>query len=328
MKSREELKRMKRTADRRGHFSTIAFIISAFLMGLGYAYGTDGKKAPTEIGMFGEYWVLFLILGIAGMIFSIMALCSNGKEFTREYKKHIVEKAASELFDEYSYRPGEGFDKEVLEEKGLLKIKDGFKSNDMLSGTYHDVSFIRADIEMQKDFTGDVFKGNWTMFSFQKPFHSDLQVTCGDLKKHSKINRGLFTSKDKKRQVFTTGNEAFDEEFVCSAQDEEEARTLLTPTVMSKLLSFHERTGYPFVIGWVDQNIHLIVENGIDTAAPGEGKELAFGPAIEKTKYDFNIICEIIDEMMMSRSIFADYVMAELEKSKNSNDETETYGRY
>ncbi|MCR5467171.1 MAG: DUF3137 domain-containing protein [Lachnospiraceae bacterium] len=251
------------------------------------------------------------------MTFSIMALCTKGKDFAREYKKHVVEHAASELFETYSYQPGEGFDKEVLEEKGLLKIKDGFKSNDMLSGTYHDVNFIRADIEMQKEFmTGEVLKGNWTMFSFQKPFHSDLQVTCGDLKKHSKINRGLFTSKDKKRHVFTTGNEAFDDEFVCSAQDEEEARTLLTPTVMSKLLSFHDRTGYSFVIGWVDQNIHLIVENGIDTAAPGAGKELAIGPAIEKTKNDFSIICEIIDEMMMSRSIFADYVMAELEKEK------------
>lgn len=320
MKSREELKEMKRKADRWENFSSIALVFWMFLIGSSLAYGTEGNTAPTEIEMFGRYWVLFLLLGIIGMTFSIMALCTKGKEFAREYKKHVVEKAASELFETYSYQPGEGFDKEVLEEKGLLKIKDGFKSNDMLSGTYHDVNFIRADIEMQKDFTGEVFKGNWTMFSFQKPFHSDLQVTCGDLKKHSKINRGLFTSKDKKRQVFTTGNEAFDEEFVCSAQDEEEARTLLTPTVMSKLLNFHERTGYSFVIGWVDQNIHLIVENGIDTAAPGEGKELAFGPAIEKTKNDFNIICEIIDEMIMSRSIFSDYVTELLSAEQNETD--------
>ena len=89
---------------------------------------------------------------------------------------------------------------------------------------------------------------------------------------------------------------------------------------MSKLLNFHERTGYSFVIGWVDQNIHLIVENGIDTAAPGEGKELAFGPAIEKTKNDFNIICEIIDEMMMSRSIFSDYVTELLTAEQNDTD--------
>ena len=117
MKSREELKRMKRKADRWEHFSSIALVFWMFLIGSSLAYGTEGNTAPTEIEMFGRYWVLFLLLGIIGMTFSIMALCTKGKEFAREYKKHVVEKAASELFETYSYQPGEGFDKGTSENK-------------------------------------------------------------------------------------------------------------------------------------------------------------------------------------------------------------------
>ena len=56
----------------------------------------------------------------------------------------------------------------------------------------------------------------------------------------------------------------------------------------------------------------MIVINGTDTApAPAKGK-LDLGQALHQTQEELRVICEIIDDMMMSRSIFADYVMAEM----------------
>ena len=51
---------------------------------------------------------------------------------------------------------------------------------------------------------------------------------------------------------------------------------------------------------------------------PQRLRSFVYEEEIEKTKKDFGIICEIIDDMMMSRSIYADYVMSEMENLKQT----------
>ena len=241
------------------------------------------------------------------------------KEFNKDYKKIIVGTAAADLFDTFAFYPDLGFNQGELEKKGLLNLGIDFGSDDLITGEYHDVQFVRADIELGYK---NRFKGNWTIFSFNKPFKSDLQVSCGSMADQSNIRTGIFTSGSERRTRFVTGDERFDSVFSCSAQDLNEAATLLTPSVKTKLLRFQKRTGYSFVIGWVDNNIHLIIQTGRNVVTELKpGGKIYDEKEIEKTKKDFGIICEIIDDMMMSRSIFADYVMMELDKIKEEEKE-------
>lgn len=238
------------------------------------------------------------------------------KEFNKDYKKIIVGTAAADLFETFAFYPDLGFNQRELEKKGLLNLGLDFGSDDLITGEYHDVQFVRADIELGYK---NRFKGNWTIFSFNKPFKTELQVSCGSLTDQSNLKTGIFISDSERRTRFITGNEQFDQQFACSAQDLNEAATLLTPSVMTKLLRFRKRTGYSFVIGWVKNNIHLIIQTdrNIVSELKPSGK-IYDEEEIEKTKKDFGIICEIIDDMMMSRSIYADYVMSEMENLKQT----------
>lgn len=241
------------------------------------------------------------------------------KGYEKNFREYVVNRAAAGLFEEYEFMQDWGFPGKELKEKGLIRLSYLYNSKDLLRGQYHDVGFSRADFSSnQKLFPGVRVKGNWTVFTFQKPFEADLQVSCGFMKNESRIKRGSLVSKNEPRHIITTGDSEFDNEFTCSGQDSEEALTLLTPSVRMKLLSLRYMKRMSFVIGWVDRELHFIVFNGKETATPPARGKLDLGKEIHDTKEELGIICEIIDDMMMSRSIYADYVISEMENLKQT----------
>ena len=267
----------------------------------------------------------FLIFAFIFCIGGYLLEKTTRKKYNRSYKNNVMNRVASELFDEHEFHIDRGFSAGELRDKGLITVPLRFRSDDLIKGLYHDVGFMRADFALRKTMLNISMstKGNWTVFTFPKPFTTDLQVSCGFMKTESRIRTGALTSKEKKRHILLTGDEEFDREFTCSCQNDEEALSLLTPGVRKKLLAMRYLRRVSFVMGWVDGELHLVVINGMDTAAPPVRKDASLETELGRIKEDLSVICEIIDELIMSRSIFADYVMAELEKIKNQPYETD-----
>ena len=309
MTTEQELEKRRKTARLGRYGGTVLQLAGIVLMMLGILYlffdfADWDLKAKT---------CLVLAAAVFAMIGGYLLANHTKKKYEKEYKTYVIGRAALGLFDEYEFLPEWGFPKKEVKSKGLIRIKYGYRSDTLLKGQYHDVGFARADFSMRQNRISDMrVKGYWTIFTFPKPFKSDLQVSCGFMQQESGIRQGLFVPKKERRHIITTGNEEFDREFTCSGQDTEEALSLLTPAVRRKLLSMRYMRRNAFVMGWVNQELHMIVINGTDTApAPAKGK-LDLGQALHQTQEELRVICEIIDDMMMSRSIFADYVMAEM----------------
>lgn len=315
MTTEQELEKRRKTARLGRYGGTVLQLAGIVLMMLGLLYlffdfADWDLKART---------CLVLAAAVIAMIGGYLLENRTQKKYEKEYKTYVIGRAALGLFDDYEFLPEWGFPKKEVKSKGLIRIKYGYRSDTLLKGQYHDVGFARADFSMRQNRISDMrVKGYWTIFTFPKPFKSDLQVSCGFMQQESGIRQGLLVPKKERRHIITTGNEEFDREFTCSGQDTEEALSLLTPAVRRKLLSMRYMRRNAFVMGWVNQELHMIVINGTDTApAPNKGK-LDLGQALHQTQEELRVICEIIDDMMMSRSIFADYVMAEMENVMTS----------
>ncbi|MCR5467164.1 MAG: DUF3137 domain-containing protein [Lachnospiraceae bacterium] len=240
-------------------------------------------------------------------------------------KTYIVETAAEGMFDSFRYQPGSGFFLDDLHEARMMLMKE-LRSDDLMTGEYNDISFRRADVFVPSSTLGmelvqDDFNGSWTVFKFPKEFSHDLQVTSWDLSPHSRVNRGFFTPHYRERHLFKTGDEAFDEVFICSAQDEAEAMTLLTPTVRKRMVRIYWDSRLPMIFGWKDNELHFITKNAIAPSGIKLSPEPDLDSMVKETKKSLFSIRRVIEELIMSRSIFSDYALEQYRETGDIQNE-------
>lgn len=265
-------------------------------------------------------WILsFMALGGFGV-----ALYDLRREFTEEIKKYLVETAAEDMFDSFDYKPLSGFDIDELDEADLMFMRySNTGSDDMMTGEYNDVQFRRADININTGSNSleSQFYGTWTIYTFLKPFTADLQVTSREMAKHSRVNRTFFTRKSEKRHLFETGDPEFDELFTCSGQDEQEAMTLLTPMVRKRLIRLYQDTGLPMIVGWKDRQLHYITGNALAPYGYKLRADMDLDAMVEETSEKLLLIRRVIDDLIMSRSIFSEYALEQYRETGDMQNE-------
>ena len=256
--------------------------------------------------------MLLWILGALSVTGLGMAIHNLKGDYSEEIKCYLVETAAEGMFDSFSYRPEEGFLVDDLSNADMMKIR-ACKTDDMMVGEYNDVTFVHGDVTInaESESLGEPFYGTWTVYSFLKPFTSDLQVTTAEMLSHSRVNRTFFTKKDEKRHLFLTGDTEFDDLFACSGQDEQEAMTLLTPAVRKRLIRIYQDTGLPMIIGWKDKELHFITGNALAPFGYEPEATLDYEAMLAETRRKLYLIRRVIEELIMSRSVFSEYALEE-----------------
>ncbi|MBR5667935.1 MAG: DUF3137 domain-containing protein [Lachnospiraceae bacterium] len=251
-------------------------------------------------------WVLFtmVILGLGVALFDLSS------SFSKDIKKYLVETASDGMFDSFSYNPDEGFSVDVLDKADMMRGVYSCSTDDMMRGEYNDVKFCRGDVSINTGSTvSSTFHGSWTLYSFMKPFISDLQVTTQEMVAHSRVNRTIFTRKEEKRHLFKTGDPEFDSIFVCSGQDEQEAMTLLTPTVRKRLIRLYQDTGLPMIVGWKDNELHFITGNALAPYGYRIHSKMDLEAMVADTRRKLYLTRRVIEELIMSRSVFSEYAL-------------------
>jgi hypothetical protein len=146
-----------------------------------------------------------------------------------------------------SYAPLEGIAESVFDEPGLFSTRGGFKSDDRVRGRIGQTPFEAADVSRSYSTGGKnsrtvvVFRGLFFHLDFNKTLRGVTLVDPNDAASTSIGERSGLTR-------ITLENPAFDAEFTVYASDEVEARYILTPAMMERILALQSRT---------DKNIHL-----------------------------------------------------------------------
>ena len=234
------------------------------------------------------------------------------KEFTRRVKKGVVEAAAEGMFDSFSYDQDSGFTKSAIDDADMAWTYENVLSDDMMIGEFNDVKFYRGDVQLINYPLGEkAAYCSWTMYSFPKPFTYDLQLTTEGMFDQSRVNRSFFTKKSKKRHLFTTGDPEFDSIFACSGQNEQEAMTLLTPAIRKRLIRLYRDVNLTMVIGWKDNMLHFIVQNAFVPFGYELNRTIDYKAEIAEMRKKLLLTRRVVDELIMSRSIFSEYALEE-----------------
>ncbi|MBO4789213.1 MAG: DUF3137 domain-containing protein [Lachnospiraceae bacterium] len=235
------------------------------------------------------------------------------KEFRSAYKQLVINNAAAGMFDRYLYSPEAGISRDEIAATGIMSLGNRYSSEDMVEGVYKGVSFRRADMYIadhrsngKSSYTVVYLRGSWLTFQYNKKFLADLQVCTKDFGYERAKTSRLFNSKEERRHKFETESIEFNRAFDCNCQQDAEAFYLLTPRVMQMLLLLKDEFDCPFMVGFVNNQLHFALNSGKNSMEPSVFGELNYTAEIEKNRRELKIITNIVDSLAIDRQIFTE----------------------
>lgn len=178
---------------------------------------------------------LILIAGIAILIFFV-CIGSKSSILSSFYKEEAVTKIIHAFCPGASYSPAGGISESVFRNSGLFASPDRYHAEDLIEGCLDKTSFRCSEVHAQERraqytkkgvryYWVDIFKG----FFFIADFHKDFQG-------ETIIKRDSLIKIDMNGTRVKMENPEFEKEFDVHSTDQVEARYLITPSMMERLL--------------------------------------------------------------------------------------------
>ena len=252
--------------------------------------------------------LLFVPVIIIGFI---LIFVSSGYEsrYTEAVKATFVLECLHKLFEQVQFDSTDGFQKNYIRDKELVKMGNIYHSNDLISASYKEIPFQMADILIQDESTDSeghtqtttLFKGQWFIFQFNKNFTGYLQLRDREnrLFRNGKPYN-IFSSRENTKRI-EFENDEFNNVFTSYASDDHEAFYLITPHFMEKLLHLKKQMDGELLIGFIDNQLHIAHNSNRDFFEPSLWKEIG-EDYINDVKEDLRVITSIVDELDLSKS--------------------------
>lgn len=244
-----------------------------------------------------------IIAGIVGIIVFFFFLNSQSAVLSTYYKE-LVGEIVRNLCPDAAYSPDGGISESVFRNSGLFISPDRYQTEDQISGCMNKTSFICSEVHAEERRTRTtksgvqhywvtIFKG----FLFMADFHKDFkgQTTI--------IRNSLFKLKFGESRVKMESPE-FEKVFDVFSTDQIEARYLITPSMMERLLSLNSRFGKDVTISFRNSTILVAIPSSRNCFEASIWKSLS---DMRILKADFEVIhslLEIVDELNLNTRIW------------------------
>ena len=213
-----------------------------------------------------------ILLGGSFLAFSIYVLIFSWitKKFKKNYKNLIVEPLLKKVYPEISFNPNEKIPQYHFNKSDLFRTKyDRYLGEDLIEGEIEDIEFQCSELDVSKiEGSGKnrrrvtIFKGLYTIGSFNKHFKGHT-VVLPDIASNifgSLIGQWLQSKNILRNNLVKMDNIKFEKEFVVYSTDEIEARYILTPAMMNRILIYKKiLRNKKIAISFVEQNIHIAI---------------------------------------------------------------------
>ena len=223
-----------------------------------------------------------------------------------EYKDVFLPGILSENFDDAKYEYWVGLTEMEVRETSLYKLGNRFESEDLLRGTYKNVTFKQSDVHIwqheeseDKKNQQDIyyFGGRIIMFDTQWEYNSSVRV-ISKKRNASKVDKRL--GFDEEHRV-ETESMAFNECFKVYARTGHDAFYILTPDVMEQIISIYNQycknadgSYRDMSFHFRDNKFYFAIETGNQAFEPGKFP-ICYPDEKKKLEKDIQIIKELID---------------------------------
>ncbi|MFP4664308.1 MAG: DUF3137 domain-containing protein [Bacteroidales bacterium] len=204
---------------------------------------------------------LFLILCLVFIILLVLSVFPNAAKADRSYKKHVLLPALRALFQDVRYIPRQRLSKQVVEKSLLFNSDDDMRyGEDYLEFTLDGVKI--QSCEYRSRLTSKASQLFMTL-SFHKDFTSKTILMPRDsfLKSFQRFASGFslsaFVRKMEDMERVRLESHAFKKAFKVYSANQVEARYILTPSMMARIMKYQLTTGSPLFLSFTGNRFYI-----------------------------------------------------------------------
>lgn len=231
-------------------------------------------KAVTALGgvlLIGSIFTGQLPLALLGLVVAMIGgytLSKHNESVKKTLSEEIVNGVLTEVFEEVEYNPfGHIPDAAIKEAHMLFPISfERVRGSDYVKAAYKGIPIELSDVELYHiDSVYNEERNEWEDRE-NLAFQGQWLICGGSRKLSGEVHLAPCTGKSRrqfKKERILTGNEAFDERFIVTAQYEQEAFYILTSHMMEYILDVQQKVGGDLYMSFLqDEKLHIAVKSG------------------------------------------------------------------
>lgn len=270
------------------------------------------------------YAAIFLMIGMVALLLlklqSVMGLivialvsvvifisCIHGKSsvLSSFYKEEIVDVIIHAFCPNATYSPNDGISETLFCDSGLFTSPDRYHAEDRIEGRLDKTAFVCSEVHAEERKTRttkngtqhywvDIFEG----FIFMADFHKDFQGETLVLR-NSLLKLQIGTSRVKME------NPAFEKRFDVFSTDQIEARYLLTPSMMERILKLDNLFGKGITVSFRNSTILIAIPDSRNRFEASIWSSLKDTNILESDFFVLKSLLEIVDELNLNTRIWS-----------------------
>ncbi|MEN2402259.1 DUF3137 domain-containing protein [Flavobacterium sp. MC2016-06] len=222
------------------------------------------------------FLIRFLYLGVFGCLVPIVIgivmyfrVEDDAQKYKAAYKNNVIGLALKNINESLTIEPHSGLPQYEFESSELFTTEpDRYKTQDLISGRVDKTSFWFAEVHAEyktetRDKNGTktnwhtIFKGIVFVADFNKDFSVSTVVRPKDLGDaiSSWFSKNVFSFGN--TEVVQLENTAFDERFVTYSRNQIEARYILTPAMMERILDLNNKSDETISLSFISSKMYI-----------------------------------------------------------------------
>ncbi|QQS50296.1 MAG: DUF3137 domain-containing protein [Bacteroidota bacterium] len=227
-----------------------------------YMYAAIFSSLLIVLGIVSKQPILILFFCLPPAIFlgfSIQTFLEMARFLTKHFKNQILSELLSFLFEEYEYIANQRIAKSVLEKSMLFpKYIAIAKGEDLMCFKLGNTLIMFCETTALSNGEKEIFKGIFISASFNKNFKSKTFVLSANLSSlYNRLNKQLIHNFKR----IKLEDIEFSKEFLVLSSDQVEARYILTPSLMKRLLDYKRKTRKKLSFSFVDNRLYCAIPN-------------------------------------------------------------------
>ncbi|MGH1383292.1 DUF3137 domain-containing protein [Kordia sp.] len=246
--------------------------------------------------------ILFIVPAIVFIIPAIISSTLKGK-WVQKYKDEVLKPIVEAQFPGIIYEDRQHISERMFNASNIFSNPDRFKGEDLFSGKLEATAFTFSEVHAEekhesKDKDGNtttsystIFKGLFLIADFNKEIQNETYVYSSGGKWFSRFKRVRLE------------DPVFEDRFNVYSDDQVEARYVLTPKIMNRIVELEDRFGANLYLSFRGYNVYIAISESYDMFEASIHDEVNFNQ-IERFLAEVNSILAIINDLDLNLRIW------------------------
>ncbi len=297
------MEKMRKNIKKRSYLFGLCLVVFYFLI----QYLSDGNRAV---------FFTVLILGIIGLLFQIIPIVKNYFKYRKEFKEKVVAEVIKLINPDFQYNPNRHIEVNEFNASKLFSRKaERCSGDDFIQGKIDQTDFKFSEIKAQYKTTSRedgkektewhiIFRGLFFHADFNKNLEGSTFVLPDTAEKLlGKFGQNLQKSSHHGKLV-RLENPEFEKQFAVFSGSQQEARYILTPTMMEAIVNIHKKMKRKMYFSFTGSRVYFGLYSNKALFEPRINSSGLRFEDVEEMYLLFSLIETIIQEMNLNTRIW------------------------